>query len=117
MSLLKAVDFDTDEWGVNSCGCQQFATVLFDRREDAEEAKITIITGKGVVNQKMGGNRYNPSSRRHSVCTYIKNESCPESRPTTAIKFCVIQHKGLTLFEIHSVSPEEMDYLFHGIEI
>lgn len=113
MSLLKAVDFDIDQWGVNSCGCRQFATVLFDRSEDEEESKITIITGQGFVNQKIGHNRYNPSSRRQSVCTYIQNECGFDS----IIKFCVIQHKGQTHFEIHSVLFDEMDYLFHGIDL
>jgi len=98
----------------NFCGysSQQFATVLFDRDEDAKEACITIIYGKGRVYQKIGDNRFNPSYRRHSVCTYVFEE-CDYNK---VIKICTVQHKGTTLQAVHTVPAAEMEYLFGELD-
>ena len=66
MSLLKELSFSDIDFEVSSS--QQFATVIFDRREDAEKALITVFKD-GKINQFEGDNKYNPSSRRHSSCT------------------------------------------------
>jgi hypothetical protein len=110
MTLLRRNEFYQEDsgWTDRHSGCQQFATVFFDRKEDDDTARITVVAGNGVITVKDGHNLYNPSSRRHSVCTYITDE-CDD---TYIQKFCVIQHKGGTIFEIHSVSKEEMEYLF-----
>lgn len=104
MSLLKELNYEGIDFQEYSS--QQFATVLFDRPEDAEETLITIIKDE-KINQFDGDSRYNPSRRRHSSCVYVKEEVGGK-----CIKICTIQHKGLTLVEVHSVSQDEMDYLF-----
>ncbi len=104
MSKLKELTYD--ELGFMEYSSQQFATVLFDRSEDAEQCLITVIKD-GKINQFDGDNTYNPSMRRHASCVYVMEES-----HTNFIKICTIQHKGCTLVEVHSVSNEECDYLF-----
>jgi hypothetical protein len=86
---------------------QQFATVIFDRGEDSEKTLITILQD-GKIKQIDGDNRYNPSARRRSSCVYVHEEW--EDGKT--IKICTIQHKGITLVEVHSVSEDELEYLF-----
>jgi len=105
MTKLKELNYENIDFEENSS--QQFATVLFDRGEDQEEAKITIIKN-GKINKFTGDNKYNPSARRHSSCVYVKEEW--EDGKT--IKICTIQHKGNTLIEVHSVSNDELNYLF-----
>jgi hypothetical protein len=95
------MDFDID----NS---QQFATVVFDRDEDDPECLITIIRDKRIT-QINGNNKYNPSSRRKSTCVYVREEGSYKT-----IKICTIQHKGVTMVEVHEVSKTEIDYLFGG---
>ena len=99
---INGIDFESNS-------SQQFATVLFDRTEDSDIASITIIRN-GKINQFDGNNDYNPSRRRHSSCVYVKEECSDKT-----IKICTIQHKGITLVEIHRVSSDELFYLF-GIE-
>lgn len=105
MSKLKELNFDEIDFEVNSS--QQFATVIFDRGEDAEMTDITVIKD-GKIHQFKGDNRFNPSARRHSTCVYVTEEWAGGKN----IKICTIQHKGNTLVEIHDVSAEEIDYLF-----
>ena len=104
MSLLKKLRYEVANF--NEYSSQQFATVIFDRDEDAEETLITVIKDR-KINQFDGNNKYNPSTRRRSSCVYAKEE-CDDSY----IKICTIQHKGETAIEIHSVSQDELDYLF-----
>jgi Cdc6-like AAA superfamily ATPase len=104
MTILKLLNYE--EIDFEEYSSQQFATVLFDRSEDAAETLITTIK-EGKINQFDGDNRYNPSARRHSSCVYVREEG---DRKT--IKICTIQHKGTTLVEVHSVSEEELNYLF-----
>lgn len=101
-------DFDLDELDFDIYSSQQFATVVFDRSEDAENVLITVIRN-GMVIQFSGDNLYNPSLRRSSSCVYVKEE-CTES----VLKICTIQHKGNTFLEARSVSKKEIDYLFNG---
>jgi hypothetical protein len=103
-TLLKS--FSLDGLDFNNYSSQQFATVLFDRNEDSEDVIITVVKD-GKIHQFDGDNRYNPSTRRHSSCVYAKEESSDKT-----IKICIIQHKGTTLIEVHSVSQEEVSYLF-----
>ncbi len=105
MTILKKLDYEDIDF--EESASQQFATVLFDRSEDQEETQITIIKD-GKINQFTGDNEYNPSSRRHASCVYVKEEG--EDGKT--IKICTIQHKGFTLIEVHSVSNVEINYLF-----
>jgi hypothetical protein len=107
MTKLKEIDLDDIDFENNSS--QQFATVIFDRREDANQALITIIKDK-MINQFEGDNRYNPSERRGSTCVYAQEEW----EDGSVIKICTIQHKGSTLVEVHSVSDDEMAYLFRN---
>lgn len=105
MSKLKELNYE----GINfeEASSQQFATVLFDRPEDSEKTLITVIKD-GKINQFDGDNKYNPSARRHSSCVYVKEEWSDGK----TIKICTIQHKGITLVEAHSVSEDEINYLF-----
>jgi hypothetical protein len=105
MSKVKELKFDDIDFEVYSS--QQFATVLFDWGEDQEETLITVIKGR-KINQFNGDNKYNPSMRRHSSCVYVKEEGTGGG----TIKICTIQHKGVTLVEVHSVSNDEINYLF-----
>ncbi|MCF7971918.1 MAG: hypothetical protein K9L22_12235 [Methylococcaceae bacterium] len=105
MSKLKVLNYDDIDF--EECSSQQFATVLFDRGEDAEQTLITIVKD-GKINQFTGDNKYNPSLRRHASCVYVREEF--EDGKT--IKICTVQHKGLTLIEVHSVSDDELNYLF-----
>lgn len=105
MTLLKELEYEEISFEANSS--QQFATVVFDRKEDDEKSFITIIKD-GRINQFEGSNKYNPSARRRSTCVYTKEEWDDGD----TIKICTIQHKGTTLVEVHSVDQEELDYLF-----
>ena len=105
MSKLKELSYDEIDFEVHSS--QQNATVLFDRSEDKETSLITVIKD-GKINQFEGNNKYNPSARRHSSCVYTREEW--DGGKT--IKICTIQHKGTTLIEVHSVSQDELTYLF-----
>jgi len=105
MTLLKELEFNEIDFEVHSS--QQFATVLFDRPEDSKTTLITVFKD-GKIKQFDGDNRYNSSARRHSSCVYLTEEG----KGGKNIKICTIQHKGITLIEIHSVSPEELSYLF-----
>jgi hypothetical protein len=105
MTKLKEIEYDDVDFEVHSS--QQFATVVFDRSEDEEQALITIIKG-GMINQFKGNNKYNPSARRISTCIYTKEEW----QDGKVIKICTIQHKGTTLVEVHGVDQAELDYLF-----
>jgi hypothetical protein len=102
--MLKTFQYDEIEFTVGSS--QQFATVMFDRADDEETTLITVMKD-GKINQLDGDNTFNPSSRRHASCVYVKEE-CGRN----IIEICTIQHKGTTLVEVHSVSLEEMFYLF-----
>ena len=104
-TLIKELEFSEIGFEINSS--QQFATVLFDRDEDSEKTLITIIKDK-KIKQIDGDNVYNPSTRRHSSCVYLKEEW----KDGKVVKICTIQHKGTTLMEIHKVSKEELSYLF-----
>jgi len=104
MSKVKELKFDDIGFEVDSS--QQFATVLFDRDDDQEEALITVIKG-GKINQFNGDNKYNPSKRRRASCVYVKEEGTDST-----IKICTVQHKGSTLVEVHTVSNDEINYLF-----
>jgi len=88
------------------CGSQQFATVIFDREEDDEKCRITIVRD-GTVRQFTGDNKYNPSLRRRSTCVYVREEGSYKT-----IKICTIQHKGNTLVNVLEVPYEERRYLF-----
>ena len=105
MAILKHIEYEKIDFEFNSS--QQFATVVFDRAEDEEEALITVIKG-GMINQFKGSNEYNPSNRRRSTCVYVEEE-CEGGK---VIKICTIQHKGITLLEVHSVDQAELEYLF-----
>ena len=105
MAILKEIEYEEIDFEVHSS--QQFATVVFDRSEDEEQALITIIKD-GMINQFKGNNKYNPSARRRSTCIYAKEEW----KDGKVIKICTIQHKGTTLIEVHSVEQAELDYLF-----
>jgi len=105
MSLLKELDYENINFEVNSS--QQFATVVFDCEEDSNISSITIIKN-GKITQFNGTNKYNPSRRRHSSCVYVHEEGDRNK----VIKICTIQHKGITLLEIHDVTQEELNYLF-----
>jgi len=105
MAILKRIEYEEIDFEVNSS--QQFATVVFDRAEDEEEALITVIKG-GMINQFKGSNEYNPSIRRRSTCVYVEEEW----EGGRVIKICTIQHKGITLLEVFSVDQAELEYLF-----
>lgn len=105
--MSKLIELNYEEISFEECSSQQFATVLFDRAEDSEKTFITVIKD-GKINQFDGDNKYNPSGRRHSSCVYVKEEWSDGK----TIKICTIQHKGVTLIEIHSVSESEINYLF-----
>lgn len=110
MALLKNLKYDDVDFEIYSS--QQFATVVFDRAEDEEHVLITVIKN-GKINQFEGNNNYNPSARRVSTCIYTREEA--ENEDGKVIKICIIQHKGTTLVEVHSVDKEELDYLFKNI--
>lgn len=105
MSMLKRLD-DTDV-DFEFCSSQQFATVIFDRAEDAENTLITVFKD-GKINQFEGDNKYNPSARRHSSCVYVQEEG----QNGKTIKICTIQHKGTTFVEVHNVLDGELSDLF-----
>lgn len=105
MSLLKEMNYEDINFEVFSS--QQFATVVFDCQEDSDTSSITIIKD-GKIRQFDGINKYNPSKRRHSSCVYVHEEGNKDK----VIKICTIQHKGVTLLEIHDVTQEELSYLF-----
>ncbi|WP_120799072.1 short-chain dehydrogenase [Thiocapsa rosea] len=105
MAILKEIEYEEIDFEVHSS--QQFATVVFDRGEDDEQALITVIKDR-KINQFEGNNKYNPSARRRSTCIYAKEEW----EGGRVIKICTIQHKGTTLIEVHSVAQAELDYLF-----
>jgi len=106
-TLLKEIELEDQDLNFEVYSSQQFATVLFDREEDSNKTLITIIKD-GKIKQIDGDNKYNPSKRRHSSCVYVKEEA----NQTKVIKLCTIQHKGVTVFEIHEVSKEELSDLF-----
>ena len=101
------LDIPLENLDFNIAGSQQFATVIFDRCEDNVDSLITVIED-GKINQYNGDNKYNPPEIRHSSCVYVKEEASL----TKVIKICTIQHKGNTEVEIHSVSIDELSYLF-----
>ena len=103
-TLIKSLKFEEINFEIYSS--QQFATVLFDRAEDSELTAITIIKD-GKIKKIDGDNKYNPSLRRHSSCVYVEEENGGKT-----IKICTIQHKGVTLVEVHKVDQNELDYLF-----
>ncbi|WP_278414019.1 hypothetical protein [Stutzerimonas kunmingensis] len=106
MPVLKELELDGINFSVESS--QQFATVVFDRAEDDDECSITILSD-GKINQFTGDNRYNPSVRRFSTCVYVREEWDDGD----VVKICTIQHKGVTLVEVHSVAADEINYLFN----
>ncbi|WP_299143088.1 short-chain dehydrogenase [uncultured Vibrio sp.] len=107
---MKELDYSDFDFDFEEYSSQQFATVIFERSEDAERVSITVLKD-GKINQFTGDNRYNPSSRRHASSVYVREE-CSDGK---VIKICTIQHKGTTSVEVHSVSDEELAYLF-GVE-
>lgn len=107
MTLLKKLEYEEVDFEVYSS--QQFATVVFDRGEDQENVLVTVIKD-GKINQFEGNNTYNPSTRRISTCIYTREEA--ENEDGKVIKICIIQHKGVTLIEVHSVDKDELNYLF-----
>lgn len=107
MTLLKKLEYEEVDFEVYSS--QQFATVVFDRKEDQENVLVTVIKD-GKINQFDGNNTYNPSTRRISTCIYTREEA--ENGDGKVIKICIIQHKGVTLVEVHSVDKDELNYLF-----
>lgn len=109
MTLLKKLEYEDVDFEVYSS--QQFATIVFDRGEDEECVLITVIKNR-KINQFEGDNRYNVSSRRISTCIYAREEA--ENEDGKVIKICIIQHKGVTLVEVHSVDKEELNYLFRN---
>lgn len=84
---------------------QQFATVIFDRTEDATETTITTVQN-GIINQFKGDNKYNPSDRRISTCVYIIEEESNH-----VVKLCTVQHKGITTTQLWDVKRAELTYL------
>jgi len=103
-------------------GSQQFATVTFDRGEDARRCKITVLID-GIIYTKIGNNKYNPSKRRWSSCVYVAEEygmvdpfndhaALPPHEYRDVVKICTIQHKGFTLVETHPVDADELEFLF-----
>ena len=108
MALLKEIYYEDIPFDVGAS--QQFATVIFDREEDASTCLITVLKDR-KINQFEGHDKYNPSRRRVATCTYV-NEEEVEGQDARVIKVCTIQHKGSTLIEVHSVDQEELDYLF-----
>ncbi len=84
---------------------QQFATVIFDRKEDNDQSTITVIQN-GEINQFIGNNTYNPSERRISTCVYVVEE-----QTNYVIKICTVQHKGITSTQLREVKQPELKYL------
>lgn len=99
MSLLKSLEYEkTDfEW----YSSQQFATVVFENGQ-------TTVLRDGLVDEFKYDGEYNPSRDRNSSCVYVKEEW----EDGKVVKICTIQHKGLTMIEIHSVDKKEMDFIF-----
>ena len=102
MSLLKEVEYEEGLF-FETHSSQQFATVVFDRTEDDEEALITV-TKNGKTFKFIGDNTYNPSSRRRATCVYVHQED----NPLQIIKICVVQHKGTTSINIYDVDLREL---------
>lgn len=100
---------------------QQFATVTFDRGEDARRCKVTVLID-GIIYTKVSNNKYNTSKRRWSSCVYVAEEFSmvdPETHERlkpheyrNVVKICTVQHKGYTLVELHPVDADELEFLF-----
>ena len=103
--FLKQI-LNIDDIDFNLYASQQFATVSFDRKEDADIVNITVLKD-GKVSTFKGNNQYNISPRRNSSCVYIRQEY-----GSKIIKVCTWQHKGITDVKAYKVSREEYNYLF-----
>ena len=109
--MTKLKDLGSGDVSFEIHSSQQFATVVFQRSEDEEQALITIIRD-GLVGQFKGSNKYNPSTRGISTCVYAKEEGMGGKH----FKICTLQHKGHTQVEVHNVEYAELYGLFKNIE-
>jgi hypothetical protein len=108
---LVSGDVDFDDVDIEIFPSQQFATVVFHRSEDEEQALITVIHN-GLVSQFKGSNKYNPSTRRISTCVYAKEEGYGGKY----FKICTLQRTGTTRVEARNVERAELYELFKNID-
>jgi uncharacterized protein YbaR (Trm112 family) len=74
----------------------QRTVLVYDRQEDAERVRRTIVTSGAVSSTDIDNNSSgNPSSRRHAVTIFFECEFCQRDD----LKLHFIQHKGNTFVQ------------------
>ena len=107
-------DICTEHFGFEMVCCSQtLGVVEFSHSEERDTAvDVKVLNREYDVSYELNDiNRaYNPAVRGYAHCTYVHQESDMGE----VLKFCVIQHKGNTHFEIHKAEPKELIDLFFG---
>jgi hypothetical protein len=69
---------------------------VYNRQEDAEQVRATIVDGSDVLSHTLPNEKSNnPSSRRTGVIIHFECEHCDD----TDLKLRIAQHKGITLMD------------------
>ncbi len=74
----------------------QGTVVVYDRHEDADKVRRTIVNQGAVSSTDIDNNTSgNPSSRRHALTVFFECEFCQRDD----LQLHIIQHKGNTFVE------------------
>lgn len=99
-------EVQVDNYGTNlsnllcpSCGdgyLHQGIVEVYNRQEDAEQVRATIVDGYDVLSHTIPNDKSNnPSSRRTGVVIHFECEHCED----TDFQLRIAQHKGFTLMD------------------
>lgn len=74
----------------------QGAIEVYDRAEDAERVRCTVVEGSNIFSQTiLNRESNNPSTRRTGIVLHFDCEYCTD----TDFKLRIAQHKGFTLMD------------------
>jgi len=74
----------------------QGTVVVYDRNEDADKVRRTIVNQGAVSSAEIDNNTSgNPSLRRHALTIFFECELCQHAD----LQLHIIQHKGITFVE------------------
>lgn len=74
----------------------QGAIEVYDRAEDAEQVRCTVVEDGNIFSQIISNaTSNNPSSRRHGMLIHFECEHCTD----VDFKLNIAQHKGFTLMD------------------
>jgi hypothetical protein len=86
-----------------SCGdncLHSTAVTVFDRVEDADQTRETVIGDDISILSVPSSRSRNPSARRHGIAIYFWCEVCQAN-----VELTFAQHKGATLVQWREVRP------------